>query len=231
MGKFLDETDNDDLDAEAIEEWNRREEEHALSPAGIAEGNESQKRRRHEFRVAADRVVEAWRELPEVEAVVLFGSVAVPPWKEVPRFQPYRRMGIALWHECMDVDLALWLSRTDGLNALRAAKNRALSRLYEETRIGVASHQVDVFIMEPDTDRYLGRLCDFAKCPKGKPECLVAGCGETRHLRRHEGFVFRPDALAGDRAIPLFDRRSGLLRQATEGAVTGKEEGRDGGMG
>jgi hypothetical protein len=66
--------------------------------------------------------------------------------------------------------------------------------------------------MEPGTDRYMGRLCDRAKCPSiGREErdrlrehltaemlralaeekhCLVPGCGDVKHLRLHD-----PDAL------------------------------------
>lgn len=37
---------------------------------------------------------------------------------------------------------------------------------------------------------WLGRLCTFAVCPKGKRQCLVPGCGETKLLQQHEDFVF-----------------------------------------
>ena len=37
----------------------------------------------------------AWRTHPEVIAVSLIGSVARAPWKEVPRFAPYRRARVA----------------------------------------------------------------------------------------------------------------------------------------
>jgi len=201
-----------------------------VSRAGIAEQNELLLRRQYQFRIAADAVVEAWRDRPEVETVALFGSVAVPLWKEVPRFSEYRRKGIAVWHECKDVDLAVWLSRTDELNGLRKAKSRALSKLFDETGIGVASHQMDVFVIEPGTDRYLGRLCDFARCPNAKRECLVEGCGAVGHLRQHEGFVLSPDALAEDRTIPLFDRKTNLVRRAVDVPVTGKEESSNAGL-
>ena len=48
----------------------------------------------------------------EVTAVALIGPVARQPSKEVPRFSPWRRAGIALLHECKDVDFALYLSHT-----------------------------------------------------------------------------------------------------------------------
>jgi len=204
--------------------------EQLVSRTAIAKQNEYLLRQQRDFRIAADAVAEAWRERPEVEAIALFGSVAIPLWKEVPRFREYRRKGIAVWHECKDVDLAVWLSRTDELNGLRKAKARALTRLLDEKSIGVASHQLDIFVIEPGSDRYLGRLCDFARCPNDKRECLVEGCGAVSHLRQHEGFVLSPDALAEDRTIVLFDRKSSLVRRAADVPVTGKEEDEDAGL-
>jgi len=211
MGDF----GNDGFPAD-LEDWRQQEEDHALSPAGIAEQNDSLLRRYRDFRRAADAVVALWRSRPEVAAVALIGSVAAAPWKEVPRFAPYRRARIALWHECKDLDLALWLAHMRDLDGLRRAKNRALRDLHEENGAGVASHQFDVFVLEPGTDRYLGRLCEFNRCPKGKPECLVAGCGAVPFLRQHEEFRWRPRALARDRAVPLFDRARGRLGRAVD---------------
>ena len=118
--------DGDD-EAFDFEEEMRREREYEFSPAGIAEQNRHLLPRQRRFREAADAVVAAWRRHPEVEAVDLFGSVAVPLWKEVPRFTTYRRARIALWHECRGVDLALWLSGTADLDGLRKSKARALT--------------------------------------------------------------------------------------------------------
>ena len=171
--------------------WAYDEEDHPLSERGIEQRNHALLRRYREFRRGADAVTAAWRAHPEVIAVSLIGSVARVPWKEVPRFGPYRRARVALWHECKDVDLALWLEHLDSLDGLRRAKARALRTLWDEASIGIASHQVDVFILEPGTDRYLGRLCDFNTCPKGKAECRVPGCGEVTLLRQHEGFRWR----------------------------------------
>ena len=182
------------------------EEEHPLSERGIEQQNEMLLRRYREFRRGADAVTAAWRAHPEVIAVSLIGSVAQAPWKEVPRFTPYRRAGVALWHECKDVDLALWLDHLGSLDALRRAKAWALRTLWEESVIGIAPHQVDVFVLEPDTDRYLGRRCGFNACPKGKAECRVPGCGAVTLLRQHEGFRWRPEGLAEDRAVRLFER-------------------------
>ena len=196
--------------------WRPREGRRALSRAGIAEQNRALLRRYRDFRRAADAVVASWRHSPEVAAVALIGSVAAAPWQEVPRFAPYRRARIALWHECKDLDLAVWLAHLRDLDGLRRAKDRALRDHFARTGAGVASHQLDVFVLEPGSDRYLGRLCQFNRCPKGRPECLVAGCGAAALLRQHEGFRWQPQALAGDRAVRLFDRGTGQIRCAAE---------------
>ncbi|NNG05293.1 MAG: hypothetical protein HKM95_14510 [Inquilinus sp.] len=182
----------------------------------MAEQNNLLLRRYREFRSAADAVTAAWRDRREVAAVALIGSLAAAPWKEVPRFSTYRRAGIALWHEYSDVDLAVWLTDLGDLDGLRRAKDRALRALLEDNGVGVASHQVDAFIIDPDTDRYLGRLCQFNRCPKGKSECRVPGCGATKLLRQHEGFRWRPESLAGDRMLRLFDRATGQIHRAAD---------------
>ena len=67
------------------------EEEHPLSERGIEQQNERLLRRYRDFRRGADAVAAAWLQAhPEVTAVSLIGSVARAPWKEVPRFGPYR---------------------------------------------------------------------------------------------------------------------------------------------
>jgi predicted nucleotidyltransferase len=71
------------------------------------------------------------RTLPEVQKVVLFGSVAKPLQCEVARFGEYRRANIEVWHECNDVDIAVWISRLDRLRDLQTARSRALGELVE----------------------------------------------------------------------------------------------------
>ena len=100
-------------------EWTSRPRARALSRVGIAEQNRYLLGRYLDFRRAADAVAAAWQAHPEVLGVAMIGSVASPPWKEVPRFAPYRRAGIALWHECKDVDLALMLADLSRLEDLR----------------------------------------------------------------------------------------------------------------
>jgi len=172
----------------------------------IAEEERLLLRRQDELRAAADYVAAAFARLPVVERVVLIGSVARPLEREVPRFKKFRRAGVALPHECKDVDLAVWVSDTGDLTALQMARSHALNTLLDDAVIGVAHHQVDVFLLDPGSDRYLGRLCHFGRCPKGKPECRVPGCGSALFLRQHERFVFDPRSLDPARSTLLFDR-------------------------
>jgi hypothetical protein len=167
-------------------------------------------RHREAFRRAADYVAAAFAPLIFVHRVALFGSVAQPPRKETPREGRHRRAGARLWHETKDVDLAVWVSEVSDLKALQRARSGALNDLLVDLDMGVAHHQVDVFLFESATDRYLGRLCHFGVCPKDKPECRVAGCGAALFLRQHDGFVFDPRSLEHGKVV-LFDRAKGLL--------------------
>ena len=81
------------------------EEERNLTPEGIAEANGRLLGTYRLFRQAADAVATAWRGRPDVLGISLIGSLAVAPFMAVPRFQPYRRERIRLWHECKDIDL------------------------------------------------------------------------------------------------------------------------------
>ncbi len=204
---------SEDNDLESFEADFERQE---LSPEGIAEANRHLVERQAIFRRAADLTTAVLAGFDEVVAVALFGSAARPLWKEVPRFSTYRRAGIALWHECADLDIAIWLSRLDRLREMRRHVNRALPPIFEETGIGVASHQLDIFVLEPGSDRYLGRLCEFKACPANKSPCLVPGCGATPFLQQHQGFVLQPNALNPARAIRLFDRTTGETRHAVD---------------
>jgi len=172
----------------------------------IREQRDLLERGRRQFRRAAERVAAALAEAREVRRIVLFGSVAAPPLDEVPRFREYRRAGVVLPHECKDVDLAVWLDDLSNLAELRKRASRALVRLFEEENIGVAQNQVDVFLLEPRTNRYLGRLCHFNRCPKEKRECLVRDCGRVSFLRQIEGFSLRSEAIDPTQSVLLYDR-------------------------
>ncbi|HZZ88571.1 MAG TPA: VOC family protein, partial [Caulobacteraceae bacterium] len=111
-----------------------------------------------------------------------------------------------LYHQARDIDLAVWVESVDDLAALGRARGAALRTLLAERGIGVAHHQLDVFLIEPRTNAYLGRLCDYAQCPKGKPACSAPDCGRAKFLQQHEDFVFHPDALDESRIVRLYQR-------------------------
>ena len=181
--------------------------------AAIEEQNRYLLERQRQFRLAADVVVQAWMDFPEVWAIAVIGSVAKPLWKEVPRFSEFRREGIEVWHECGDLDLALWINSQRRLGQLRRAASLALRRAYEAgAGVSVSGSQLDVFLFEPGSDRHLGRLCSFNQCPKGKPACLVPGCGETPFNQRVADFAPRADLLAPAAHAMLYRRDAGRLR-------------------
>lgn len=185
--------------------------------AEIEEQNRFLLERQRQFRMAADIVTAAWMAFPEVRAIAVIGSVAKPLWKEVPRFQEFRRRGIEVWHECGDLDLALWVNAQSRLGEMRRAGSRALRKAYESgTGMSVADHQLDVFLFEPESDCYLGRLCSFNQCPKGKTDCLVPGCGATPFNKRVAGFTPYADLLAPARYAMLYERDAGRLRSALD---------------
>ena len=203
-GQFLDE---EAWDEELDYELEMMHPPRRPTAAQIEEQNRILLRKQRNFRVAAEAVAGAFAQFSVVERVVLFGSVAVPLKKEVPRFREFRRYHIALWHECSDVDLAVWMNDLTHLRDLQRARSRVLNELYEQRQIGVAHHQVEVFIMESGTGNYLGRLCHFTRCPRDKLECLVPGCGAVHLLQQHAGFVLWPDALAEGKTITLWERQ------------------------
>ena len=173
--------------------------------------------RQRQFRQAADIVADAWSSFPEVDAIAVVGSVAKPLWKEVPRFREFRREGIEVWRECGDLDLAVWISSQHRLEFLRRAASLALRRAFETgAGVSVASNELDVFLIEPGSDRYLGRLCGFNQCPKGKRDCLTPGCGEIPFNKRIPDFRPKADLLAQAEGAMLYRRGVGRLRSALE---------------
>ena len=141
------------------------------------------------FRTAAEWIARAFSTRPEVQKVALFGSIARPA---NPR------------HRYHDVDLAVWLWDVRDLRGLSRVQSRTLQELFAATDRGVANHQVDMFLFQPGTNRYLGRLCSFSSCPKWKKECTVPACGDTPFLQQHRNFALRADALRN--AVVLLER-------------------------
>ena len=200
-----------EIDPETASDRERQiEKETPTSDGEIADENARMLHRRDSFRRAAELVAAEMALLPEVEKVVLFGSVAAPLKKEVPRFSRLRHAGEKIWHECKDVDLAVWISDLTKLKALKKAVSIGVNQHQHEAEInkwcGVPHHQIDVFVLEPGSSRYRGRLCSYGQCPKGKPECEVAGCGAQPFLRQHEEFRFDHTSLYREWVVTLFER-------------------------
>ena len=86
-----------------------------MKRAQIEDENRSMLRLQQDFRRAADIVTDALMTFEEVAAIAVIGSVAKSLWKEVPRFSEFRRAGIEVWHECKDLDLAVWIRHSTGL--------------------------------------------------------------------------------------------------------------------
>jgi hypothetical protein len=169
-------------------------------------------RRQCLFRWAAQSIAEAVSGLPEVQKVAAFGAVARPLEMEVPRFREFRRRGIEILHECADLDLAVWTTDLGRLRELKKALNRGLSRVQDTPYGGVASHQVDVHIMDAATGAYRGRLCVFKECPKpGKRECHVPNCGAKPFLQQFQRYRFNPGQFEYEPKVILFDKASGFL--------------------
>lgn len=183
--------------------------------AEIEQQNRYMLQQQRQFRVAADVVTDAFAAFAEVRAVAVIGSVAKPLWKEVPRFSEFRRARIEIWHECKDLDLAVWLDSQDRLGELRLAMEQSLKAAFKAgTGVSVAGHQVDVFLFEPNSDGYLGRLCHYNRCPKEKPDCFVAGCGTIPFNKHIDGFTPYADMLAS--MATLYVRDEGRLNSALD---------------
>ncbi|MGY4289748.1 hypothetical protein ACVWXO_009014 [Bradyrhizobium sp. LM2.7] len=149
--------------------------------------------------------------------MAVISSVAKALWKEVPRFSEFRRQGIEVWHECRDLDLALWIDSQQELDGLRRAAARALRAAFERgAGTSVVSQQLDMFLIEPGTDRYLGRLCEFKDCPNVKRDCATPGCGAIRFNKVIADFKPRTDLLEPATHAMLYERGKGRLRSALD---------------
>jgi hypothetical protein len=80
----------------------------------------------------------------------------------------------------------------------------------------VVSQQLDAFLIEPGSERYLGRLCSFNACPKGKRDCLVPGCGAIPFNKVIAEFKPRADLLEPAQYALLYERGAGRLRSALD---------------
>ena len=178
----------------------------------VAEQDASMLKRQETFRIVADRLAVALAEVDFVDKVALIGSVAGALRREVPRFQPFRRLGIEIAHECKDLDLAVWVSRVDRLETLKRVRAKVSHGIFADLGVGVPEHEIELFLVEAsDADRYLGRACYFKACPRGHRDCLAERCGAQPFLKQMDGFEFWPSTLEPSKILVLFDRANGGL--------------------
>ncbi len=183
----------------------------------IEEQNQILLRQQRQFRLAADVVTDALMDFPDVRAIAVIGSVAQKLWKEVPRFSEFRRARIEVWHECADLDLAVWLDSQESLGAMRRVLAQSLNDAFKAgIGMSITAHQVDVLLFEPDSDRYLGRLCHYNQCPKGKLDCHVPGCGAIPFNKVVDGFRPYADIVESAADTMLYVRGKGRLRSALD---------------
>jgi hypothetical protein len=198
----------DDLGGDVEEEYSRFE---PPSSEDIDEQSGLLLRRQRLFRWAAQSVAVAVSELSGARKVAAFGAVARPVKMEIPRFRQFRRLRIKVFHECTDLDLAIWMNDFADLKSVKKAINRGLRLVQDTPYGGVAHHQVDVHLFDASSGDYRGRLCNFGECPKpGKRECRVPGCGADPFLRQFADYRFNPGRF-GESKVILFDRDSGFL--------------------
>jgi hypothetical protein len=77
-------------------------------------------------------------------------------------------------------------------------------------------HQVEVFLFQPATDRYIGRLCSYSACPKGKLDCSTPDCGSVAFNKVVAGFEPHADLLAPAAHATLYRRGMGRLKSAAD---------------
>ena len=118
MGIREDDDDAFQLAGELIEQ---REREIPVSYGEILEADQRMLRRQKNFRNAARAVASHLAAMPEVRQVLLFGSVALPLWKEVHHDSRFRHRNIRIYHECANIDLAVRVTSPAGADRMRKA--------------------------------------------------------------------------------------------------------------
>jgi hypothetical protein len=172
----------------------------------IAGENARMLHRRDEFRRLGEAVAGRLAEIPAVARIVLFGSTVGPPRKELPRSGRFRRAGIEVWHECRNVNLAVWVDDLEYLETLQQTRRVAVTQALARKKLDVDEQHVDVMVMR-GADECLGFLCCFDECPcKGKYDCLMTGCGATPRVKPLRGRQFHIQRVPEDRKTTLYQR-------------------------
>ncbi len=112
-----------------------------------------------------------------------------------------------------DVDLAVWVSGLKDLRSIRHALAMGVKNFIANGNFGVSNNEFDVFLLDATSSKYLGNLCSYARCPKGKEDCQTPACGEVRFLKLYRGFTFYPDSVNSADRIDVYDAPEALSIQ------------------
>lgn len=205
MGIREDDDDAFELAGELIQQ---RERETPVSYGEIHEEDQRMLRRQMGFRNAARAVTARLATIPEVHEVRIFGSVALPLWKEVPRHSRLRHKNIRIYHECANIDLAVRVTSPSGAERMRKACSQVVNDLNEQDiYLNIAHHSFSIHLIDQTHNRYLGVVCHFNKCPKHKFECRVPECGANRFVQILPWFRLKPRRLNEFNSQLLFQRQ------------------------
>lgn len=206
MGIREDDDDAFEMAGALIEQ---RERETPVSYGEIYQEDQRMLRRQKDFRNAARAVTEKLAAMPEVTQVRIFGSVALPLWKEVPYHSRLRHKNISIYHECANIDLAVWVTSPAGADLMRRSCSQVVADLTDEDIfLNIAHHTFCIHLINQSDNRYLGMVCHFSKCPKGKRECMVRGCGANRFVQILPWFHLKASRLNEYNSQVLFQREA-----------------------
>jgi hypothetical protein len=178
------------------------------SEAYILEVNTQSVLRQCLLRWAGRSVAIAMSELPEIHKVVEFGTVAQPLTKEVSRLYD----DVKVFHECQDLDLAVWTSDLSRLKQLKSAAKRGITSLGHTPCGYVPCQHLDVHLFDAAVGEYRGRLCFFDDCPRrNRPQCFFKNCGAAQSLGQFPNYRFNPAQFEAEPKVTLFDRGTGYL--------------------
>ena len=197
----------DDWFEEVAQQIKENELKTPVSYGEIYESDVAMLKRQEGFRKAAVLLTRHLSGFSEVKKVLLFGSTALPLWKEVPRFTRLKSREIKVYHECATIDLAVWVTSTSGANGMRKACSSTVRELVDKgVYLHVANHHFCIHLVDQNTEQYLGMVCHFNQCPKHKPECRVTGCGTDPFVRVLPRFNLKPHRLNSHNSQILFAR-------------------------
>ena len=94
-------------------------------------------RRLKEFRVVAEYVAATLADIPDVQKVALSVRSRSPLQEEIPRFRRFRHFNCAILHECMHVDLPVWISDLENLKTVQKARDRVLNNFKRKGNSGL----------------------------------------------------------------------------------------------